>query len=180
MKTLIALLASCHCLLAQNVLVRFWSSAPLDSVERFNGIPLDWIWQTQPTSVTNLVTGWDTNMTISAYKAYRASVEPSVNAWRQSLINSTNALKAANLAALVSLFGKVDNGLILTTNLFTTITNVENSLASGTNTQAQVVFRIRQLNGVVNDQNRIVQGVLELLQRLFPPLKEIYQTSQGQ
>lgn len=83
-------------------------------------------------------------------------------------VANTNSIK------LQSLYEFIPKARVWTASTLTTVTNIEASLASGTNNTAQLVLRIRQLNGEVNQQARINAGVLELLQRLGPVLREMY------
>lgn len=175
MKTFITILFLMVCLpiLAQNDntnrLVKFYpDNRPYDGLTNY---PV----KIEDTSLTNVPTGWDTNFIGQVgFEEHMAALKDkmgvaSSNASYIARVKSTN-----NIARLLVLYDQIPIGRTLCSNVLTSVNTIESSLASGTNTQAQVVVRIRQLNQAVADLNTVQSGILELLQRLGPVLKTLY------
>lgn len=123
------------------------------------------------------IDGWSTNMTLDQFTEFMSVIQDS-SAWRIGKSNANYLAQSkttANLARIVELYQQIPAGRAMATNTSATLRIIEGSLASGTNTQAQVVNRIRQLNGAVNDVNTIQAAILELLQRLGPELRKLYE-----
>lgn len=111
--------------------------------------------------------------TTEAFNAYMATNATSVAAWKTNSANPQVALNE-KIAELVDIYQLIPTGRTICTNDMASSATIEASLASGTNTQAQVVTRIRQINANVNDALMLENRILELLQRLGPVLKSMY------
>ena len=170
MKILLSLilLFAVVCGHAQNILVLFYTdNQPLTGLT-------NWPLRTKDVSFSTNAPGWSTNMTKVDYEAYRAARLPLYNAAESNMLYQQKVALDANIARLLVLHAQIPAGRTITSNDVATLATVEASLAAGTNTTAQTVIRIRQLNGVVEDLRQIQAGILEYLQRLGPVLKDLY------
>lgn len=175
MKTLLILLglamADSQWMMAegQNFGVTFFAT---NSAEVLSGMPRWWIApaKCRALGTNTAVVPPEVLMTWQQVRDCTSTNQAAYDAWRAS----QRAPLDANLARIQQLYTQIDQGRTLCSNIDQTTATIEASLASGTNTQAQVVVRIRQLNGAVHDHNTINAGVLELLQRLGPVLRGIY------
>ena len=127
---------------------------------------------------TDLLTtpaGWNTNFIGRVgFEEHMAGFGAVLSLARSNKVYLARIQSANNLARLLQLYDLIPAGRVICTNNAATIATIEASLASGTNTQAQVIVRIRQLNGVVAEQRVIHANVLEYLQRLGPMLRDLY------
>lgn len=120
--------------------------------------------------------GWATNMTTDQYAAYLATIYSSP-AWINGKSNANwiaNNKRTLNLQKIAALFDLLPSGWTNCASDKATSDIIEASLASGTNTQAQVVVRIRQLNGITQNAINRQQKVLELWWRMELVLRAIY------
>lgn len=173
MKTFFLLLSLALTASAQNALVRYYpDNAP------FTGLTN---WPKVVALCSNnaaVPQGWDavvsTNSLASAVAAKQATYDAGAAAVQTVQDNASRV----NLARLLALYNQIPNGRTLVANDQTTLGTIEASLASATNTQAQVVIRVRQLNNVANDLATVQANILELLQRLGPVLQTLYRPEQ--
>lgn len=124
--------------------------------------------------------GWSTNMLVTDYLDYVRSIQMS-DAWivgKSNQVWIANNRRTVNLQRLLALYDLIPQGRSGCSNSAATFSTIEASLASGTNTQAQVVNRIRQLNQEANSVNTRQAYILEYLQRLGPELKALYKPDQ--
>lgn len=168
MKTLFLLLISVSLCSAQNVAVRFYGD------KNPQGLPEHWPAQVQPCGKETKVDGF-TVMTSEQLADIVKTNKPLYAAWESNKTHVAQAKVDSSLLKLAALYEQIPTARKWTATTLTTCTNIEASLVSGTNTTAQLITRIRQINGEVATQARINAGVLELLQRLGPGLRSMYQ-----
>ena len=131
--------------------------------------------RTENTDIATTPTGWNTNFIGGVgYDEYLESFRPAFTVAKSNAVYLARARNATNIARLLVLHNQIPAGRTITSNDVATLSTIEASLAAGTNTTAQTVIRIRQLNGVVEDLRQIQAGILEYLQRLGPVLKDLY------
>lgn len=168
MKTLLLLFCSALSLSAQNFGVTFYAT---NSVEVLAGMP-----KFYPKSID--VLGTNTFVTPPAVLMTGPQLQDCFRT-NQSAYDSYSDSVAkvrtnANLARLIFIYSLIPTGRTICSNDLASSATIEASLASGTNSQSQVVTRMRQLNNTVNDALVIENQILELLQRLGPVLKSMY------
>lgn len=140
--------------------------------ENTNGYPVFWPVETRALGTNQGPV--NAGETLMNWAAVRQCIETNRAAFQSAEAEKTSA-QNANIARLVALYNQIPTARTWSASTLTTCTNIESSLVSGTNTTPQVVARIRQINAEVATQARINAGVLELLQRLGPVLRTMYQ-----
>ena len=164
---LLILFLSCTAVFGQRVLLVLSTNQP--------NIPDGWPVVVQPCGTnTTIPAGFHTNIAWDVYTAYRASLEPWMDASNAVVRAQQTLNRETKIADAVELYQRIPAGLQLAQQVATNSAIIEASLASGTNTQAQVVTRIRQLNGNVNTLNTVQSNILVYLEKIGPSLKHIY------
>lgn len=133
MKTLFLsfLLAVVSASAQTNAVYNLWQLAPTNTQERIDGIPTNWIWQVQFTDETVKPSEWTFLTNKAGYLAYRSSVEPSVDAWRQS-----NAVAAATQRIYDTTFDRI----------ISTVTNLDFPSVAG-QTNADLTMNVFGVSG---------------------------------
>lgn len=157
MKTTILVLLSSFVLCSgQNILVKFYpDNQPYSGLTNYPAV-------TQPVSWSTNTIGWNTNMTLAAYAAYKDSFSAQYAAGESNATYQAQAALNANVARLLTLYNGIPSAR---TQL--------RSFANGTNTltTAQLTTATRQLADYT-------EKLMEFIQRLGPVLKEIYKPEQ--
>lgn len=166
MKPLLIFLFSLSLCCGQNVAVRFYGSNP-------DGLPANWPVQVQPCGTNTSVAGFSV-MTQAELNAIISTNRAAYTAWESNKIFAAQAKLNENMTRLLTLYNQIPKARTWTASTLTTCTNIDASLASGTNSNAQIIARVRQINAEAATQARIQAGILELLQRLGPVLRDMY------
>jgi len=172
MKTFVTFIGSLFAMVsticAQNLLINFYpDNQPYPGLK---GYPA----QIMPVPWSTNTPGWSTNMTSTDFETYMESCRVTYLSSQSNAAATVQAKTDANLARLLVLYGVISPARNTIGANQSSLTNIYASLASGTNTTAQVVSRVNQANLLLNDQMTIMSSILEFLQRLGPSLQSIY------
>jgi hypothetical protein len=116
---------------------------------------------------SNILPGWSTNVTTGQYLQWES----------RSIIlaNSQQSLQTSNLFTFLSAYTNIGSGIIDTSNRINTISNLWQSIKSGTNSTGQLTT-IQATMAQYDYINWVyMNNIVTLLQRLFPALQQIYQ-----
>lgn len=169
MKTLFLLLLVVTTAHAQQLSVRFYGPANLVGLPDF--------WPKEVVPGMDIRPGF-VQLTTPQLSAIVATNQAAYTAWESNHVFSAKSEKEANIARLFQLYAGIPNArtqFIVGVNLLAT---VDGSLASGTNTQAQVVGRLRQVVAVETEAIGYLDNIAEILDRLGPLLKDMYNATQ--
>lgn len=137
---------------AQNVLVRFHAdNQPFAGLTNYPA-------QTQPVTWATNSPGWATNMTLAAYAAHRAALEPIYRAAESNAQATAKAALDANVARLKQLYDGIPDAR-------TTLRNFANGTNTLTNPQRDAALR---------QSADYTEKLMEFIQRLGPVLKAQY------
>lgn len=144
-----------------NVLVNYWpNDQPYPGMTNYPSAAMS-------VPDTNVAAGWTANIPYSNYVTLEAQ-SSIVSISQQNLVQS-------NLFSFLSSYTNIGAGIIDTSNRINTMSNLWQSIKSGTNSQAQLTT-IQATMAQYDYINWVYMNkIVTLLQRLFPALKQIYQ-----
>jgi hypothetical protein len=154
MRTLLLLACFCSVCSAQRYNVKFYRDEPTNSYEVVNGIPSLWPSRYDPTSVTNLASGYSTNWSSFQLSNHLFTLTPTYDSWASNLNFSIRSNSAIRIQEDRQRQIRVGTQPVTITTLSTNITFDYPMSASN----YVVFFNPNGLNTVIGFANRSLTG----------------------